>query len=133
MSIIDHVSLGTNDFKTAVEFYDAVMAPLGYERVVTYEEYKAAGYGGKDGMTDLWIGGPFDRKAATPGNGTHICFVAPSQEAVNAFYRAAIKHGASDDGAPGPRPHYREDYYGAFVKDPDGNKIEAVTFSKPLK
>lgn len=125
MSIIDHVSLGTNDFNTAVEFYDAVMAPLGYERVVTYEEHKAAGYGRKGGNTDFWIGGPFDRKAATPGNGTHICFVAPSQEAVNAFYQAAIKHGA--------RPHYRENYYGAFVKDPDGNKTEAVTFSKPFK
>jgi len=106
LSIIDHISLGTNDFKTAGEFYDAVMAPLGYERVVTYEEFNAAGYGRKGGNTDLWIGGPFDRNAATPGNGTHICFVAPSQD-VKAFYQAAIKHGASDDGAPGPRPHYR--------------------------
>jgi catechol 2,3-dioxygenase-like lactoylglutathione lyase family enzyme len=69
---------------------------------------------------------PVNKRPATPGNGVHIAFTAPDRHTVNTFYREALRLGGRDAGAPGPRPEYSEDYYGAFVLDPDGNKIEAV-------
>lgn len=130
MSIIDHVSIGTNDFKAAVKFYDAGMATLGYARVAYYEEYKAAAYGEKGSGIKFWVGGAHNGNPATPGNGVHFGFKAPSRDAVHAFHETALKAGGKCDGEPGPRPHYSENYYGCFVLDPDGNKIEAVCFSE---
>ncbi len=76
---------------------------------------------------EFWVQTPIDGKPATLGNGTHIGFMAGDQAQVNAFYQEALAAGASDDGAPGGRPHYGEQYYGCFVRDLDGHKIE-VTF-----
>ncbi|MGE0725819.1 MAG: VOC family protein, partial [Alphaproteobacteria bacterium] len=97
-----------------------------------YEEGgAAAGYGERSGPARFWIGLPHDRRPASAGNGVHVCFAAPDRAAVDAFHRAALAAGGADDGAPGLRPEYHQDYYGAFVRDPDGNKIEAV-FRKPV-
>jgi catechol 2,3-dioxygenase-like lactoylglutathione lyase family enzyme len=72
---------------------------------------------------------PLNGKPATPGNGAHVAFTAENRAMVNAFYEAALANGSGEDGPPGLRPEYNDNYYGAFVLDPDGNKIEAVTFS----
>ncbi len=121
--MIHHVSLGVTDLERAAAFYDAVLTPLGYRRTLEVAGLAIA-YG--EELPEFWIGGPLDRsRPATAGNGTHIAFAAPSPEAVDRFHAAALEHGADDDGAPGPRPQYGPDYYGAFVRDPDGNKIEA--------
>lgn len=119
---IHHVSLGSNDMERALVFYDACLGALGLERVMDFAPH-AVGYGTTE--PEFWIGRPHDERAATVGNGVHIGFVASSREQIAAFYEAALAHGGSDDGAPGPRPDYGHSYYGAFVRDPDGNKIEA--------
>jgi catechol 2,3-dioxygenase-like lactoylglutathione lyase family enzyme len=122
MTVLHHVSLGTNDMDRALAFYDATLAALGLKRVVDFAPH-AVGYG--VGEPEFWIGGPHDQKTASPGNGVHIGFLAKTEDDVAAFYRTALAHGGTDDGAPGPRPNYGPHYYGAFVRDPDGNKIEA--------
>ena len=121
--MIDHVSVGVADLERAAAFYDAVLGRLGYGR--TYEvEGVALAYG--ESFPEFWIGRPLDRhRPPTGGNGAHVGFAAKDPAAVDAFYAAAIEHGGCDAGAPGPRPDYGPTYYGAFVLDPDGNKIEA--------
>ena len=124
--MISHVSFGTNDLDRARAFYDKVLATLGYKRVMTFEV--AVAYG--EEYPDFWIGFPHDdSRVAEVGNGVHVAFTAKRREDVDAFHAAAIAAGATDDGPPGPRPLYGESYYGAFVRDPDGNKIEAVQFA----
>ncbi|RKH72928.1 VOC family protein [Corallococcus aberystwythensis] len=127
-SILSHVSIGTNDFARAVAFYDAALAPLGCRRVLEFPN--AVAYGRQ--FPEFWVQAPIDGKPATVGNGTHFCFLATSREAVQAFYQAALKAGATDDGAPGPRPLYGAPYYGGFVRDPDGHKIEASFWDASL-
>lgn len=120
-----HVTVGTNDIARAKEFYDAVLATLGCTRTYDHKEY--VGYGqGPDGESAFWVLPPFDGAAATVGNGTHIALNAATRAAVDAFHAAALAHGGSDEGKPGLRPHYHADYYGAYVRDPDGNKLQAV-------
>ncbi len=121
-TILSHLSLGTNRLEEAKVFYDAVMAALGAKRLI--EHPGAVAYGRK--FPEFWLGVPFDGKAATVGNGTHVAFFAYNKEQVDAFHAAALAAGGTDDGAPGPRPHYGEAYYGGFVRDLDGNKIEAM-------
>jgi len=121
-SIMSHVSIGSNDFARAAAFYDAVLATLGARRIV---EHAGALSWGKQ-YPEFWLHAPFDGKPASVGNGTHIGFIASSKEAVQAFYEAALKAGAKDEGAPGPRPDYGPPYYGCFVRDLDGHKIEAA-------
>ncbi|MDE1463463.1 VOC family protein [Spartinivicinus poritis] len=120
-SIISHVSIGTNQFEQAVSFYDRVLEPLGCRRVM--EHPGAVAYGRQ--FPEFWVQAPIDGKAATIGNGTHIGFLAPSKQVVDAFYQAAVAAGAKEEGAPGPRQEYGEPYYGCFVRDLDGHKIEA--------
>ena len=108
--------------EVAEAFYDAVLPTLGIGVFVRHEGAKAYGRG----YPELWVQAPIDGGPATVGNGSHVGFVAPSRDAVDAFHRAALKAGAQDEGAPGPRPDYGEPYYGCFVRDPDGHKIEAV-------
>ncbi len=122
MSIVHHVSLGSNDMEKALAFYDPVMAALGCHRVLDFAPH-AVGYGKEH--PEFWVQMPYDQRAASVGNGVHIAFLAASKEAVAAFHETALKHGGVCDGPPGPRPLYGPDYYGAFVRDPDGNKIEA--------
>jgi len=121
-SIMSHVSIGTNNLARAVAFYDAVLSTLGYGKL--FEFPGAVAYGTQ--FPEFWVQTPIDGQPATAGNGTHFCFIATSKEAVHAFHEAALAAGATDAGAPGPRPEYREDYYGAFARDPDGHKVEAV-------
>lgn len=121
-SILSHVSLGTNDFARATAFYDAVLPALGCRRVM--EHPGAVAYG--KAFPEFWVQTPIDGRPASIGNGTHIGFIAPDIAAVEAFYAAAIKAGATDSGAPGPRAEYGAPYYGCFVRDPDGHKIEAA-------
>ena len=122
MGILHHVSLGTNDIERALAFYDATLGALGLNRVVDFAPH-AVGSG--DARREFWVGAPHDQGTASAGNGIHVGFVAKTKDDVAAFYETALKHGGTDDGAPGPRPLYGPDYYGAFVRDPDGNKIEA--------
>lgn len=119
---VAHVSLGTNDFPRAKRFYDAVLATLDLACLMEVDE--GAGYGHK--VPEFWIQLPHDGQAANPGNGTHICFHAETQEQVKAFHQKALELGGEDDGKPGVRKEYSDNYYAAFVRDPDGNKIEAM-------
>lgn len=121
-SIISHLSLGTNHFSRAVSFYDKLMAVIGARRVM--EHPGAVAYGRE--FPEFWVQTPINGQAAAHGNGTHVGFLADSREAVDAFYRAALAEGAQSDGAPGPREDYGAGYYGCFVRDLDGHKIEAM-------
>ncbi|OSI06847.1 Predicted lactoylglutathione lyase [Neisseria animaloris] len=125
-SILSHVSLGTNRFKEAVAFYDKVLATLGIGRVLDLSEHRAVAYG--RAYPEFWIQAPHDKQHAQTANGVHIAFYAETREEVDAFYQAALAAGAKDDGAPGPRPHYGKEYYGCFVRDLDGHKIEAMAW-----
>jgi catechol 2,3-dioxygenase-like lactoylglutathione lyase family enzyme len=121
--MIDHVSLGVTDLERSKAFYDAVLKPLGVTRLFNYDG--GLGYGVRD-RANFWIGTPFDAgRPARAGGGTHVAFTAASRKAVDEFYRSALASGAMDDGKPGLRPIYHPNYYGAFVLDPDGHKIEA--------
>jgi catechol 2,3-dioxygenase-like lactoylglutathione lyase family enzyme len=119
-----YITLGTDDLARASGFYDAALAPLGLVRRAT--EATELGYGlPQDRRTRIWITLPFDEKPATVGNGSMPAFVAPSQEAVRAFHQAALATGGTDEGAPGLRP-YGPQFFAAYVRDPDGNKLSAV-------
>jgi len=121
-SILHHVSVGTDDLERACAFYDSVMPPLGASRMMSF--LFAVAYGKE--FPEFWIAKPLDQGNATAGNGTHVCFIAPSREAVDAFHAAGLEAGGVDEGAPGPRPDYGPGYYGAFLRDPDGHKVEAA-------
>jgi catechol 2,3-dioxygenase-like lactoylglutathione lyase family enzyme len=130
--MIDHIGLRARDaaaVQTLKAFYTAALAPLGYTvlREYTVEqnlEQVAVGMG-TNGKPDFWIGAA-TRGATEPSGHMHLAFVAKDRASVDAFYHAAIAAGATDNGAPGPRPHYHANYYGAFVVDPVGNNLEAV-------
>ena len=122
--MLSHDSLGTNEADRAARFYDPVLAVLGLRKLD--ERDGAIDYG--TAMTVFSLEKPTDGQPASVGNGVHIAFWAGKREQVDEFYRLALAHGGSDAGAPGLRPKYDANYYGAFVRDPDGNKIEAVTF-----
>ena len=122
--MIDHVSIAVRDLTAATRFYESVLAALGYVRLVTRPA--TVGFGKK--YPEFWLN---ERRAMTPvdaDTGTHICLRASSVEAVQAFHAAAVASGGRSDGAPGPRADENEGYYAAFIRDPEGNKIEAVTF-----
>ncbi|MBB1520429.1 VOC family protein [Aquipseudomonas guryensis] len=121
-SILSHVSIGSNRFDQAVAFYDKVLATLGCKRILAHPG--AVAWGRE--YPEFWVQTPINGQPANVGNGTHFGFVAPDKEAVQAFYAAALEAGASPDGPPGPRPDYGEPYYGCFVRDLDGHKIEAA-------
>jgi catechol 2,3-dioxygenase-like lactoylglutathione lyase family enzyme len=119
-----YLTLGTNDLPRAARFYDAALAPLGFVRRAT--EANEVGYGlPDDRRTRIWITLPYDGKPATVGNGSMPAFPALSQEAVRAFHQAALATGGTDEGAPGLRP-YGPQFFAAYVRDPDGNKLSAV-------
>ena len=121
--MIHHVSLGTNDVARSRKFYDAVLGVLGLTLLKASKD--SADYGLSTVLFSLET--PVDGKPASAGNGVHIAFDAGGRSKVDEFHRVALLHGGSDAGAPGLRPEYDPNYYGAFVLDPDGNKIEAVT------
>ncbi|MGF1608309.1 MAG: VOC family protein [Kiloniellales bacterium] len=122
--MIDHTGFAVSDFEHSKAFYAEALKPLSISLImeVTAEQTGGdahAGFG-KDGKPFFWIG------AGQPSGPMHIALTAPSRAEVDAFHRAALAAGGKDNGAPGLRPHYHPDYYGAFVLDPDGNNIEAV-------
>lgn len=125
-SVLSHVSLGTNDYPAAKAFYDALLPTLQIRCVMDFPG--GAGYGRE--FPEFWIQLPHDRKPASVGNGVHVSFLANSIEEVNAFHAKALALGGQDDGAPGYRKEYSDDYYAAFVRDLDGNKIEAMLLVK---
>jgi catechol 2,3-dioxygenase-like lactoylglutathione lyase family enzyme len=121
--MLDHLSITVSDLDRAQTFYDAVLDTLGYPRVVRRE--RSIGYGERGGPL-CYISIYLSSGTLVPDN-RHWCFRASSRSAVRAFHKAALAHGGRDDGPPGIREIYSPDYYGAFVLDPDGNRIEAVT------
>jgi catechol 2,3-dioxygenase-like lactoylglutathione lyase family enzyme len=131
-AVFSHVSVGANEMSKAMRFYDAVMAPLGMARKATHRV--AIGYGpeGFEGLNPpFWVLKPYDKHAASPGNGVTVAFTVPTRAAVDAFHAAALAAGGIDQGAPGIREHYHPDYYGAYVRDLEGNKICAVCHLPP--
>jgi catechol 2,3-dioxygenase-like lactoylglutathione lyase family enzyme len=126
--MIDHTGYAVSSLAKSKAFYASALEPLGIALImeVTAEQTGAgahAGFGAA-GKAFFWIG---DQGRACTG--AHIAFAAKTRAQVDAFYRAALKSGGRDNGAPGVRPHYHENYYGAFVLDPDENNIEAVCHS----
>ncbi|MEM9421058.1 MAG: VOC family protein [Pseudomonadota bacterium] len=118
-SILSHLSVPVKNAEKAVAFYDAVMPTIGAKR--TFEGHGAVAYGKM--FPEFWVHPPYEGEPTT-GNGWHVAFMADSKDAVHAFYSAATTAGGSCNGAPGPRPDYGPQYYGAFMRDLDGNKIE---------
>ena len=121
--MIDHISLAVSDIERAKAFYDKVLSAVGYKRIMDFGT--TAGYG--DAHPNFWISMLGDgAPAPEPQPGFHLAFRAPNRDAVDAFHKAALEAGGTDNGAPGLRPRYHPDYYAGFVTDPDGNRIEAV-------
>jgi catechol 2,3-dioxygenase-like lactoylglutathione lyase family enzyme len=116
--MIDHISLRVTNFQKSKDFYLKALAPLGYTLIMEFPEGLGLGVGGKP---DFWI---TQVPTTTP---VHIAFVAKDRKTVDAFHEAALAAGGSDFGKPGPRPEYHPGYYGAFILDPDGHNIEAVS------
>ena len=127
-SIISHFSLGTNRLAEAKAFYENVLATLGGKIIM---EIPGAVAFGKQ-FPEFWVQEPYDGKAAAVGNGIHFGFVARSKAEVDAFHRTALAAGAKDDGKPGGRADYGEPYYGCFLRDLDGHKIEAAFWDEEL-
>ena len=122
--MIDHISVGVADLDRAARFYEAALTALGLTRLVT----RPATIGFGKSYPEFWINLRAGMKPVGPESGTHICLRAKAIADVDAFHAAALKAGGASDGVPGIRPHDRVRYYAAFVIDPDGNRIEAVTF-----
>lgn len=123
--MIHHLSVGSNDIERAETFYSAVLAVVGWrliDRDATSLDYGTS-------IVQLSIETPTDGDRATPGNGVHIAFAAQSRSEVDRFHEIGLQKGGACAGKPGIRAEYDRNYYGAFVRDPDGNKLEAVTFS----
>jgi len=123
--MFSHVTIGTNNLTRAVAFYDVVLAPLGIERVPSKYPNWAA-WRRPSEAEKFWVGQPFNGMPASQGNGCMTAFIAPSRTAVDAAHAAAIAAGGVDEGPPGLRASYAPDYYGAYVRDPDGNKLHFV-------
>lgn len=123
--MIDHIGIYVSNLKRSVDFYKAALAPLGITLIMEVPQevsggYEGAGFG-SDNKPYFWIG------AGKPGKShSHVAFLAKDRATVAAFYAAGIKAGGKDNGLPGLRPHYHENYFGAFVLDPDGHNVEAV-------
>ena len=138
--MLTYVCLGTNDLKRAIVFYDATLGTLGLKRCITNDpewDRLAAGWGtyeeGGLRQLALWVGEPFDRKKATAGNGVMVAFKARSWKEVDDFYATALAGGGTSEGAPGLRLHYAPDFYAAYARDLDGNKLAAycLGFTEP--
>jgi catechol 2,3-dioxygenase-like lactoylglutathione lyase family enzyme len=122
--MIDHVSVSVSDLERSARFYELALAPLGLSRLVA----RPATVGFGKSYPEFWINLRAQMTPVEPESGVHICLRAKSPEEVDAFHAAALRAGGRSDGAPGLRPHDRVRYYAGFIVDPDGNRIEAVTF-----
>ena len=131
--MFSYICLGTADLERATRFYDATLGALGYRRCDTSGETCWEGWAGWGTYQDqgriqeaLWICAPFNGQPPTSGNGTMLALQAKSWQQVQEFHAAALANGGRSEGAPGLRPHYNADFYAAYVRDPDGNKLAAV-------
>lgn len=127
--MFSHVTVGTNNLDKATGFYDAVLIPLGLcRREITPDGGPSAACWVMPNrpLPRFYVYFPFDGKRANVGNGSMVAFSAPSPDAVNAAFAAGLQAGGLAEGMPGPRPHYGDDYYGAYIRDTDGNKIHIV-------
>src|SRR5882757_3790015 len=140
--MFNYVCLGTNDLERAARFYDATMATLGLTRCdvsgeSNWDDLIGWGTYERHGAVELalWLCRPFNGEPATVGNGTMVALAAKSWRQVDAFHAAALSQGGSSEGAPGLRPHYQPDFYAAYVRDPDGNKLAVVCrgFTEPQR
>lgn len=122
--MIDHISIAVADLQKCADFYERVLTPLGLSRLV--ERDATVGFGKR--YPEFWLNARPDMAPVPADTGVHICLRARTVEAVDAFFEAALDHGGADDGAPGSRQGEMTAYYGAFIRDPEGNKIEAATF-----
>lgn len=122
--MIDHISVGVSDLEHSAKFYEATLAPLGRARLVS----RPATVGFGKAYPEFWINLRPGMPRVAAGSGVHICLRARTTADVDGFHAAALAAGGASDGAPGIRPHDRVRYYAAFIVDPDGNRIEAVTF-----
>jgi catechol 2,3-dioxygenase-like lactoylglutathione lyase family enzyme len=125
--MFSYMMIGSNDLARAIAFYDAVMATLGHARIEDPDP-NSASWGTPEPGPHIMVGPPFDGKRATAGNGMMISFEAKDRDSVDRFHRAALAYGGSDEGAPGLRPHYGPNFYAGYVRDPDGNKLNAVCY-----
>lgn len=134
--MLDHTGIVVSDLAAARRFYDAIAKPLGLATTDNGDQAFLFGRSAEEPIPYLWIGTlrpSYWAEGSRPGlNQMHVAFVAPSREAVDAFYKAALANGGRDNGAPGPREG-AGDYYGAFVLDPDGNNIEACVRDTGIK
>ncbi len=125
--MIDHVSLAVSDLDRSAVFYEKVLAPLGLNRLVA-REGMTVGFGKR--YPEFWLNARQGLASQPETTGTHICLRARSEDAVREFHAAALANGGRDAGIPGPRQAAFTTYFGAFIFDPDGNKIEAVNFPR---
>jgi catechol 2,3-dioxygenase-like lactoylglutathione lyase family enzyme len=125
--MIDHVSIGVRNIAAARRFYDAALKPLGFKCLS--EGAASLGYG--DESPRFWVSATDRPVPSDEKSGLHFCFVAKSRAAVDAFHAAAVRSGGRDNGPPGVRREYDENYYAAFVVDPDGYRVEAYCGAKP--
>ena len=122
--MISHVCVGITDFRRALDFYSPLMTSLGHVLRFSEPETAWAAWQPVASARPLFlIGTPYNGQAAVPGNGQMIALLAPSRKVVDDCHAAALAHGGTCEGAPGLRPHYHPDYYGAYFRDPDGNKL----------
>jgi catechol 2,3-dioxygenase-like lactoylglutathione lyase family enzyme len=123
--MLDHVSLGVTNLERSRRLYDAALRPLGLVRILDFEG-RGSDYGAMAGQLGVEFTITAEPGVGSPAPGMHVCFRAYDREAVRAFHAAALRAGGRDDGSPGLRPVYHPDYYAAFIRDPDGHRIEAV-------
>lgn len=121
--MISHIHIGTNDLEPALTFYSNVLGVLGLRLKFSDDDRAWAGWVGEDERPLFLVGAPDDGEVHNAGNGQMVAFLASSRAQVDDCYQVAIKHGAQDEGKPGPRPQYHKNYYGAYFRDLDGNKI----------
>lgn len=124
--MIDHVSIAVRDLARATAFYEAVLAPLGYGKL----EVRPATVAFGKKYSEFWLNLRGAMQSIPQDSGTHVALRAANIAAVDAFHAAALAQGGASDGAPALRPQHGDGYYAAFIRDPDGNRIEAVTFVK---
>jgi catechol 2,3-dioxygenase-like lactoylglutathione lyase family enzyme len=122
--MIDHASIGVRDLAAAAAFYGKVLAAIGLQKLV--EREATVGFG--KSYPEFWLNARSGLNRVADDTGSHLCLRAGTRDQVDAFHRIALAEGASDEGAPGPRPEYNDAYYAAFIRDADGHRIEVVTF-----
>jgi catechol 2,3-dioxygenase-like lactoylglutathione lyase family enzyme len=130
--MFSHVTVGTRDLDRAIAFYDQALAPLGISRLHHEPAHGLAGYlTAPDTTPNFWVMRPIDGRAATAGSGVTVAFEAPDRATVDRVHAAMLAAGGRCEGPPGLRPHYHADFYGAYARDPDGNKLCCVCHRPP--